>query len=612
MSVALTTAASARADPAADGTDLPVAFGADQVRLDPKAQALDVAGHVHVDEPPFHLTSDELQLRRVPIGVALEGSGTVAFCPCFGSPLAVRFRGATIAPPHDLVLRDPVLEVFGLPVAWAPVIWLRSAGRVGLLAPDVEWRGADGLFVGEGVHIPWREGDVVRGLDVRAGGYVDGGAAAEATLRAAIAETRVGWDWWRGDAGVTLAAHGSTAIVDGGGPESLAWELDALRGARAVRATSDVGAAAFPYDRAQGEEAWRAEGWMFASGVRGLATRGGSLLDFGSGGPFLEARRDGTLGDAGAYDVTVEGGAVDGAGLGATSYARGEAGGAVTALAGASTTTFALRATGAAAHDGAATGLEGAAQARVRTAAPFERPYPSVDVDDPWVHRLEPGLTAAAILDGASGPLLVPAARGATVPNGAAWVAAADVATALGRWGSADAGDASASAGVVGDRDRTLPVARARASIGGRWVGFAADFARVFGGPSEGAAGGAFLGLLRVGPARSFHLSAHVAERDGVDPVVARAIVDAPLEPSSGFLTAPGWTGGASAGVPIGPRITLRGGADVDLDARQLVAALAAVELHDPCGCVVLRASAARRIGRDGVDVWLSVDLPRP
>jgi hypothetical protein len=600
----------ARAEPPAE-SDLPVAFGADQVRVDPKAQALDAIGHVHVDEPPFHLTSDELRLWRVPIGVALDGGGKVAFCPCFGSPLAVRFRAATIAPPHDLVLRDPVLEVFGVPLAWAPVIWLRSAGRVGLLAPDLQWRGADGLFLGEGVHIPWRDGDLVRGLDVRAGGYVDGGAAVQGTLRTAISETRAGWDYLRGDAGVTAVAHGATAIAEAGRPESMAWELEALRGARAVRATSDVGAAAFPFDRARGEAAWRADGWMFASGVRAIAARGGSLLDFGSAGPFLTARRDGTLGDAGAYDVTVEGGAVDGAGLGATSFARGEGGGAVTAIAGATATSFALRATGAAAHDASSTGLEGAAQARVTAAAPLERAYASNDPDDPWVHRLEPGLTAAALADGASGPLLVPAARGATAPQGAAWTAAASLATSFGRLGSTGAADASAFAGVIGDQDRVLPVARARASAGGRWLGLAADVARVVGRASAGG-GGAFIGRLRVGPARGLHVSAHVAQRDGVDPVMARAVVDAPLEPSSGFLSVPGWTGGASAGVPLGPRITLRGGADVDLDARELVAALGAVELHDPCGCVVLRASAAHRIGRDGVDVWLSVDLPRP
>ena len=214
--------APARAETPAE-SDLPVAFGADQVRVDPKAQALDAIGHVHVDEPPFHLTSDELRLWRVPIGVALDGGGKVAFCPCFGSPLAVRFRAATIAPPHDLVLRDPVLEVFGVPLAWAPVMWLRSAGRVGILAPDIQWRGADGLFLGEGVHIPWRGGDLIRGLDLRAGGYVDGGAAVRGTLRTAISETYAGWDFLRGDAGVTIAAHGATAIADGGRPEGLAW-----------------------------------------------------------------------------------------------------------------------------------------------------------------------------------------------------------------------------------------------------------------------------------------------------------------------------------------------------------------------------------------------------
>jgi hypothetical protein len=53
----------------------------------------------------------------------------------------------------------------------------------------------------------------------------------------------------------------------------------------------------------------------------------------------------------------------------------------------------------------------------------------------------------------------------------------------------------------------------------------------------------------------------------------------------------------------------VRGGADVDLDAGELVAAAGSLELHDPCNCVVVRATASRRIGREGVDVWLSVDL---
>jgi hypothetical protein len=143
----------------------------------------------------------------------------------------------------------------------------------------------------------------------------------------------------------------------------------------------------------------------------------------------------------------------------------------------------------------------------------------------------------------------------------------------------------------------------------GAWAGLRADFARVM--LSTDRDGGAFVARARIGPATGLHVTAHVAERDGVDPLVARALTDAPLEPASGFLSAPGWTGGARLGIPLGSRITTRAGADYDFDARQLVAALGALELHDPCGCVVVRATAAHRIGRDGVDVWVTVDLPR-
>jgi hypothetical protein len=61
----------------------------------------------------------------------------------------------------------------------------------------------------------------------------------------------------------------------------------------------------------------------------------------------------------------------------------------------------------------------------------------------------------------------------------------------------------------------------------------------------------------------------------------------------------------------LGSHVTTRAGADFDFDARELVAWLGAIELHDPCNCVVVRASAAHRVGRAGVDAWLTVDVPR-
>jgi hypothetical protein len=106
------------------------------------------------------------------------------------------------------------------------------------------------------------------------------------------------------------------------------------------------------------------------------------------------------------------------------------------------------------------------------------------------------------------------------------------------------------------------------------------------------------------------NLNVHVAERDRVDPLMARSLLDPALEPESGFMSSSGWSGGARASLPLGSRVALRGGADVDLEARTLVAALAGIEVHDPCNCLVARLNGAHRIGRGGVDVWLSIDLP--
>jgi len=589
---------------------LPVAFGADEVGLDARSQALDAHGHVHVDEPPFHLESDSLTLKRLRLGVEIEGQGRLAFCPCLGTPLAIRFDGATLLPPHDVVLHDPVLEVFGVPVAWAPVFWLRSPGRFGLLPPDLEWRGADGFFAGGGVHMPWQPGDMTRGIDLRAGGYVDGGVAVETTIRTVTTTTRIRWDRLRGDDGLALDARGATAIAGGDRIDSVSWDVDGLRGARAVTATTDVDAAARPFDRADAQAAWLPAGWTFASGVRTVALRGGDLADLGSGGPVVVARRADAMGEAGAYDATLEGGQVAGAGLGAASFGRAEGGALFAARAGPVGASLALRGVGDVASNGARAGYDGASQARAALALPLSRGFASADAGDPWVHATEPRLEVAGIASHAGDVLVVPAGRGGMVPGGGAWVAATGWSNALGRWGSRAAAEADVVAGAVGSDRGVFPALRARATAGGTWVATRVDFARVAGPAS--AAGGAFVAVGRVGPGSGLHLVAHVAERDAVDPIVARALLDAPLEPASGFLAAPGWTGGARLAVPLGPRVTTRGGADVDFDARELVAAVGSLELHDPCGCVVVRATASHRIGRGGVDAWLAVDLPLP
>ncbi len=607
----------ARAQASPEIPSPPVAFSADELHLDARSQGLDATGHVRVDEPPFHLTSDSLQLRRVPIGMELDGDGKLAFCPCLGAPLAVRFTGATVAPPHDVILRNPVLEVFGVPVAWAPAFWLRSPGRIGLLPPDLAWRGADGFFAGGGVHVPWRQGDLVHGLDLRAGAYFDGGAAVDGLVRTTATETHVRWDDLHGNAGVAVEAHGATAIANGDRADSVAWDVDALRGPRAVQATTDLDAAAKPFDRATAQAAWRADGWVIGSQVRAVALRGSYVLDDGVAGPVVDVRRAGALGSAGAYDATLEGGQVAGGGFGATSFARAEGGALVATRLGAFGASLALRGLGDVADDGVREGVDGVAQLRAAMTLPLAREYASEDSADPWVHRIEPRLEAAVVAAHTDGVLVVPAGRGApdSIGAGAAWIGAAGWSSTVGRSGSRASTDLDVAGGAVGDADGVRPLLRARATMGGPWLGLHAEFARVLQVQSLDVAaqsGGAFIAAARIGPASGLHIAAHAAERDGVDPYVARALVDVPFEAASGFLSAPGWTGGAGVGVPFGPRITARAGADVDLDASELVAALGSLELHDPCNCVVVRATAAHRIGREGVDAWVAVDLSTP
>jgi hypothetical protein len=607
----------ARAQAAPETPNLPVAFSADELHLDARSQALDASGDVRVDEPPFHLTSDSLRLRRVPIGVELEGEGKLAFCPCLGAPLAVRFTGATVAPPHDVILRNPVLEVFGVPVAWAPVFWLRSPGRIGLLPPELAWRGADGFFAGGGVHLPWSQGDVLNGLDLRAGAYFDGGAAIDGLLRTTATETHVRWDDFQGNGGVAVAAHGATAIANGDRPDSVAWDIDALRGPRAVQATTDLAAAAKPFDRATAQAAWRPDGWVIGSQVRAVALRGSYVLEEGVIGPVIDVRRAGAVGSVGAYDATFEGGQVAGGGFGATSFARAEGGALVATHLGGLGTSLAFRGLGDVADDGLREGVDGVGQVRAAVTLPVAREYASEDVADPWIHRIEPRLEAAVVVAHTDGVLVVPAGRGApdSVGAGAAWIGVAGWSSAFARSGSRASVDVDLAGGAVGDGTEVRPLLRALATVNGPWLGLRADFARVFVVPSLDAtaqSGGAFMAATRIGPASGLHLAAHAAERDGVDPYVARALMDVPFEAASGFLSAPGWTGGAGLGVPFGPRVTARAGADVDLGGSELVAALGALEVHDPCNCVVVRATAAHRIGREGIDAWVSVDLSAP
>lgn len=599
---------------------LPVDVRADEVILDARSQGLEVRGDVRVAAPPFYLSSDHLHLRRSPRGVVVEGEGRVTFCPCLGSPVAVTFRGATVAPPSDLVLESPVLQVAGVPVAWAPAFWLRAPAKPGLLPPELAYRGGDGVFLGLGAHLPYRVGDDAGGLDVRGGAYVKGGFASDLTLKTPASSTRVHVDHLR-TTGLAVDARGH--VPDARGP-ATSWDVDVLRGRRGVGAATPLEEAARPFDRAAGEAAFRSvDGggqWIAAVAVRTTAPRGGPLEDAGAAGPILTLRRSGAAGEL-LYDATIDGGTL-GIGGGpsardAVTFTRGEAGATWSRPLGPLGATLGTRAAGDAVGQGTEVYSRGLASARGELSLPLGRTFG--EGPDPWQHRLDPRVGARALVahEGPS-PLPTPG-RGVAVPvGGGAWVAEGALLQHAGRWGARQGLELLVAGGAAGTEalGAIRPMARARGAAELGSAAASVDYAAVIG---QSAASGVTLGpgdmtvaRARVGTAAGLHIGALAIGRRREDPVTARLLTDAATEPGASFLAAEGWSGGLRAQVPLARGVVLRGRADGDLGEGILTAAGGGLELRDGCGCLVLRGNASHRLGRPGLDVWISLDLTPP
>lgn len=590
---------------------------AEQVSFDPRQRSLELAGHVRVDSPPFHFTSERITLTRTRYGIEIVGQGSLAFCPCLGTPLAVDFDEAVIAPPGDVILKNPTLRIYRVPVLPLPYFWLRSEAKPGVLPPDIAYRGQDGLFAGGGVHLPWKSRGEPYALDLRGGGYELRGFVADARLRTPSSSTKLRYDRLPGGAGATsddgllFDARGAVSRDELG----VAWDADVLRGGRGVASTTELDAAARRWDRATFESAVRGGPFVVSTALRAVTRRGGGLADVDAAGPVATVRASGAAGTAITYDVTLEGGAIRASGGApehrAWSYARAEAGARAVSTLGALEGSLAVRGAGDVAVDATEAGSDRAASARARVGLPLAKRLGASS--DPWVHLVDPFVEAAVVHARGDDFLGLSAARGASGVDGTAPVLDAGFSSTIGRWGRREALEvAAAGGGAFGaDRDASVmrPLARARLAATLSWLGASADVAAVMDGSAPGSRGFAAIGRTRLGPADGPRILANVAARDGVDPVLARALVDAPLEPASGFLAREGTTGGAGVVIPWARAFTTSFGADGDATRRELLAARAGIELRDRCGCLTLRIMGAHRLGREGVDVWVALDF---
>jgi hypothetical protein len=599
-------AALAQALPTSGGA--PLTFRAGSLDADPAHGVLVLRDGVDVRFGRYHLTSDYLQIGVAPGAVSFGGTGRVALCPCPDPPVALAFSGVRIETAGDLYVRSPRLELFGLPIFWLPYFWLRPPDQPGLLFPSIAIRGADGLLLGSGVHLPFREADgAARAFDFTAAGYVKGGVELGARLTTPQSSASVVADHIRGDR-VVIEAHGALASPGA----SLAWEADAIRGDRARSGTVDLEAASRPFDHAAIEGTLRAASGPaivdFTAGAIARAERGQGLF---VAGPAARFAAGGSIGSIGAWSASA-GGLLLGNAIPDAALPIGRA--AITAEIDARPGPFALLVAAGARAEVAgdvpsAPSRDAAAGARIELDLPLRRDFARGDGEAPWQHRIAPSIAVAAAASTSRGAFFAPLSLAAPPGLG---IAAAGLTTSFGRAsgpslrfearGGAALRDTGASAIVTGRLTASAPLVATSLEV-------AAE-------PASRSPGSALIGRARFGAADGLTLALGLAGQTGLGAREARAIADLRSPVPGGelpYLAASGWTGSAEAMVPwIG---VMRSGAraDVDLGAGEILALRGVTEYRHPCGCLALGASAAHRAGRDGVDVVFTVDLaPQP
>jgi len=317
----------------------------------------------------------------------------------------------------------------------------------------------------------------------------------------------------------------------------------------------------------------------------------------------------GAIGPVGAWDALETATVLDDRELGTTNLARAEGGLELAARPSIFVTRFALREAATAADASDVAAIDAVGSARVEASAPFMRAYEG-DAS-PLVHVIEPRVEGAIIAARTSGAYWSMTGRPVALVSGETAIASGGVRTAWGRlYGHAGGSFEADAAGVaaLGNATsiETIPVARARTAWSSRFVGWGAEAAA---GPG-GAPGRLLIGKARLGKVDGWHLAAKAAGRVGIEPLVARTLASPNAkEPSGGWLADEGWSGGAEIGAKFTRSVGATLSAQEDLTRKTLLEAHGSIGYAHPCRCISVDAFAGKRLGRDGIDVWVSIDL---
>ena len=583
-----------------------LSFSADQVEGDARLRELILRGNVVVTSERFRLTSPSLSLRRSARGVEVQGPGEVVFCPCPNPPVSIGFQGGVVGPPADLVLERPSLRVAGWTIFALPWFWMRAPTRPGILPPSVAYRGADGLLLGEGVHLPWKNGDDYDQLDFTASGYVKGGFELVTRFWTARSTNRVRWDRLQGDL-LAISAQGSYPQGEGG---AVAWDVDAVRGTRARRASLTLDEAARGYDRAMAQTIVRlADGVLLSSGVRAVGARGGIGPSVHPvWGPTATLAAGGAIGPFGAWNGLATATVLEDAVFGTTTLARSEGGIELSARAAAMVARLSFRETITSASAGPTAALDALGTARIELAAPLAHVF--ADEHSPLVHVIEPRLRASVMAARTSGAYFAQTGRPIALVAGRMATASAGLRTAWGRLLGHSGGSLEADVGGIGTAgdegmSQATPLGRSRVAWSSRFVGIGGEGATALDTPGQ-----VLVGKVRFGEQDGWHLTVKGAGRRGWNPLAARALAGSTAEePSGGWLAAEGWSGGAEIAARLARSVGARISAEEDFTSRTLLQVRGSLGYAHPCRCISIDGFVGKRLGREGIDVWVSIDL---
>lgn len=585
-----------------------VDFEAGRVDVDGDLNRLELQRKVKIKVDRYRLTSEHLVLERSPRGVLVEGSGRLAFCPCEDPPVTFGFRRAIVAPPTDLFVEQPVVYVGGVPVFWSPILWLRSPDRLGMLPARFAWRGDDGFVAGTGVHVPigGKRGPTLSTLDIFAAGYLQGGIDTEVVLQTEHTTNRVRFDHLN-ESLLAVDSHGSSI---GNSPPSgkrvgvgASWQIDAIRGARGREGTLELEPAARRYDRGRIGLGGAFGDFIAGAGPVAIAPRGEAIREPGVVGPELFLGGGMALGPSSSLDLLARAETLHDPG--GTSETRAFERSVLDVGLHAGPMRIALNGS----RGSAATSTETASSvvtwggARIAISTPFARAFG--DEPDPLLHVISPVIEGGA----RGGVAHVEEAAPIDDVNDAdetQVLALGGGDTSLGTWGGRSAVRLQSRAGVVGPKDEPLPIAAGRLIADSSYFG-----ARLDGGVQlDDTERLATSGRVRFGRVDSIFLGVFGEGRRQREPTLTRLVVSQSWDVTeAGWYDREGFSAGSELGIAWTRWLASSATVERDLSEEEWLQTSGALGYRHPCGCLALTSWVGHRLGRDGIDVRVSVDL---